>query len=74
MASETPANSLFAEAQVAAKVTTEDSPKFFDEHGFFYQADEDIGRLVEAVDDKGLENGPAGLQSFRPALLRIEVG
>jgi len=53
-------------------VSAADAPKFFDEHGFFYQTNPEIGSLVEDLDDNGLADGSEGLQSFTSTLLHDE--
>lgn len=67
------ADPLFGENQVSSSVSADDSLKFFEEHGFFYQADSEIGRLVTTLDSKGLADGPDGLKSFNQALLQDPV-
>ncbi|KAJ6436646.1 ATP-dependent DNA helicase PIF1 [Purpureocillium lavendulum] len=60
---------LFEESQVAPSVSAEEAPEFFEKHGFFYQTDSEIGRLVTRLDNDGVAGGPGSLTSFKEALL-----
>lgn len=64
---------LFEEYRVSASVSANESIKFLEDHGCFYQADSEIGRLVTSLDRTGLADGPDGLKSFRPTLLQDPV-
>ncbi|KAK4149898.1 hypothetical protein C8A00DRAFT_18482 [Chaetomidium leptoderma] len=71
MASSTPtADPLFEQNQVSSSVSAEDAAAFFQEHGFFYQADTEIGKVVAELDSQGLAWNPEGLKYFMPILLR----
>ena len=59
---------FFEESKISSSVSADESAQFLEEHGFFYQADAEIGRLVQELDDKGFANGPEDLKSFWPAL------
>ncbi|KAK4066086.1 hypothetical protein Purlil1_13966 [Purpureocillium lilacinum] len=60
---------LFEESQVSPSVSAEEAPEFFERHGFFYQTDSKIGRLVTTLDNDGAADGPGGLAFFKEALL-----
>lgn len=71
MASLTPtADSLFEADQASSSVSADHAATFFQEHGFFYQADTEIGNLVAELDSQGLAWDPKGLKYFMPILLR----
>ncbi|KPM39870.1 hypothetical protein AK830_g6704 [Neonectria ditissima] len=60
-----PTGPLFEEHQVSSSVSADESPRFFKEHGIFYQASDTIGRLVEEV-----QPGVDGLKHFKATLLQ----
>jgi hypothetical protein len=74
MASSTPtADPLFEDNQVSSSVSADNAATFFQEHGLFYQADTEIGKVVAELDSQGLAWDPKGLKSFMPILLRDSV-
>lgn len=74
MASSTPtADHLFEDNQVSSSVSADDAATFFQEHGFFYQADTEIGKVVAELDSQGLAWNPEALKYFMPILLRDAV-
>lgn len=59
---------LFEEDQVSSSISAVDSPAFLREHGVFYQANGDIGKLVAQLDNEGTSWEPNGLKKFLPTL------
>ena len=43
---------LFEECSVSQKVTADNAPQFFKQNGVFYEANEEVGRLVESLSGK----------------------
>jgi len=59
---------LFEEDQVSPSISAADSPAFLREHGVFYQANGEIGKLVAQLDNEGASWEPSGLKRFLPIL------
>ncbi|KAK3939622.1 hypothetical protein QBC46DRAFT_387428 [Diplogelasinospora grovesii] len=60
---------LFEPNQVSSSVTAEESVQFIKDHGFFYQGDENIGKLVDDMYANGrARSRDARLDHFKPTL------
>ncbi|KND86179.1 hypothetical protein TOPH_09193 [Tolypocladium ophioglossoides CBS 100239] len=60
---------LFEEDKVSFSVSAVDSRKFLQEHGIFYQANAEIGKLVAKLDSQGLAWKSDVLSRYMPILL-----
>jgi len=58
---------LFEEDQVSSSVSAVNAPSFLKEHGVFYQANPEIGRLVAQLDKEGAWE-PSNFSRFVPIL------
>jgi hypothetical protein len=62
---------LFEASAVSSSIPPDESLAFLDEHGFFYQADPEIGNLVDRLYSEGRARSENSLNQFRPRLLEI---
>jgi len=58
---------------VSLSISADESPKFSEDHGFFYQADAEIGKLVDKLYIEGRARSDDSLSHFRPRLLEVPV-
>lgn len=66
-------DALFEEDKVSSSVSAVDSLKFLQEHGIFYQANTEIGKLVAELDSQGLAWKSNVLSRYIPILLKDAV-
>jgi hypothetical protein len=64
-------DSLFEKTHISSTVSADDATSFFLEHGIFYRADADIGKLVAKLGSKALHQN--GIYDFMPALSKYPV-
>jgi hypothetical protein len=64
---------LFEASAVSSSVSPDESLAFLKEHGFFYQADPEIGNMVDRLYSAGQARGENILSHFSPRLLEIPV-
>jgi hypothetical protein len=74
MASPSSADDLFELDQVSASVSENDSLRFLEEHGFFYQGDMEVGNLVDGLYSTGrARSKDAELAYFKSTLRQDPV-
>jgi len=62
-------NSAFQPSQGSSSVSADDSLQFLEDHGFFYEEDEEIGMLVKEIYRTGrIRSEDTRLDHFRPRL------
>ncbi|RSL47912.1 hypothetical protein CEP54_013177 [Fusarium duplospermum] len=60
---------LFEECQVSPSVSAVDAPHFLKEHGVFYQASTEIGKVVAQLDHEGVSWEPSSFRRVLPILV-----
>lgn len=73
MASSTHGIDLFEADAVSSSISPEESVEFFKIHGFFYQADREIGELVDRLYSEGRARSENSLNHFKRRLLEVPV-
>ncbi len=66
-------DALFDEDKISSSVSAVDSLRFFQEHGIFYQANAEIGKLVAELDSQGLAWRLDILSRYLPILFEDPV-